>query len=53
MTISTVRQDDGFVKVTPTSTESGMIELSLSEQKNASDNQGVVRIREDGRVFLN
>jgi hypothetical protein len=53
VSISTVRQDNGFVKLTPTSTESGMIELSLSEQRNANDKQGVVRIREDGKVFLN
>ncbi|MGH8002880.1 MAG: hypothetical protein ACREPR_26465 [Brasilonema sp.] len=53
VTISTVRQDNGFVKVTPTSTKSGLIELSLDEQRNTSDKQGVVRIQEDGKVFLN
>ncbi|MBW4634286.1 MAG: hypothetical protein KME30_20955 [Iphinoe sp. HA4291-MV1] len=53
VTISTVRQDNGFVKVTPTSTKSGLIELSLNEQRNADNNQGVVRIQEDGKVFLN
>ncbi|NMG08448.1 hypothetical protein [Brasilonema sp. UFV-L1] len=53
VTISTVRQDNGFVKVTPTSTESGLIELSLDEQRRASDKQGVVRIQKDGKVFLN
>ena len=53
VSLSTIRQDNGFVKVTPTSTKPGMIELSLSEQRNANDYQGVVRIREDGKVFLN
>ncbi|WP_017319107.1 hypothetical protein [Mastigocladopsis repens] len=53
VTISTVRQDNGFVKVIPTSTKSGLIEFSLDEQSNVNENQGVVRIQEDGKVFLN
>jgi hypothetical protein len=54
VTITMVRQDKGFLDVMPVSTkESGILELSLDEAKNFDDNQGVVRIQEDGEVFLN
>ncbi|MEC4818829.1 MAG: hypothetical protein SAK29_36975 [Scytonema sp. PMC 1069.18] len=53
VSITTVRLDDGFVQVLPTSTESGVIGFTLDEQRNVDDNQGVIRIQQDGQVFLN
>ena len=54
LTLTMVRQDDGFIKVTPVSTESGMLEISLDEAQKPLDNkQGAVRIQEDGKVFVN
>jgi hypothetical protein len=53
VSITTVRLDNGFVQVVPMSTESGMIGFTLDEQRNVDDNQGVIRIQQDGQVFLN
>ena len=54
LTLTMVRQDDGFIKVTPVSTESGMLEISLDEDRQPlDDKQGAVRIQEDGKVFVN
>lgn len=53
VTITTIRQDNGFLKVMPMSTQSGMIEFSLDEQQNVDNNQGAIRIQQDGQVFLN
>ena len=54
LTLTMVRQDDGFIEVTPVSSESGMLEISLDEEQEPLDeNQGVVRIQEDGKVFVN
>ncbi len=53
VTITTVRQDNGFVQVIPVSTKSGMIEFSLDEQTNPSNEQSVIRIQQSGQVYLN
>ncbi|MFQ4142017.1 hypothetical protein [Chlorogloeopsis sp. ULAP02] len=53
VTITAVRQDQGFLKFTPTESESGLLELSLDEQTTATNNQGAIRIQENGSVFLN
>ncbi|KAF3889041.1 MULTISPECIES: hypothetical protein [Nostocales] len=53
VTITTVRQDNGFVRVIPVSTKSGMIEFSLDEQANPGNEQGVIRIQQSGQVYLN
>jgi hypothetical protein len=54
VTITTVRQDKGLVDVMPISTsQPGMLEVSLNESKQLDDNQGVLRIQRNGRVFLN
>lgn len=54
VTITTVRQDKGLLHVVPTSTsEAGMLEVSLDESKNLDDNLGALRIQRDGKVFLN
>ncbi|MBF2007757.1 MAG: hypothetical protein IGS49_20445 [Chlorogloeopsis fritschii C42_A2020_084] len=53
VTITAVRQDRGFLKFTPTQSESGLLELSLDEQTTATNNQGAIRIQENGSVFLN
>lgn len=53
VTITTVRQDEGLVDVTPVSSEQGVLEVSLNESKNLDDNAGALRIQKDGQVFLN
>ncbi|MEB3218585.1 MAG: hypothetical protein VKN72_20445 [Nostocales cyanobacterium 94392] len=52
-TITLVREDAGWLKVMPISTEDGMLTLSLDEETTLDDNQGVIRIQKDGQVFLN
>ena len=52
-TITVVRQDEGLVKIAPMSPESGMLEIMLDEDTAFNDTQGVLRIQEDGQVFIN
>lgn len=54
VTITTVRQDGGLVDVLPLSTtETGLLEVTLNESKDLDDNAGVLRIQQNGQVFLN
>ena len=54
VTVTMVRQDEGLLDVVPVSTsDTGMLELSLDEARNLDDNQGALRIQRDGQVFLN
>ncbi|WNN89432.1 hypothetical protein [Gloeocapsopsis dulcis] len=55
VTVTFTRQDDGFVEVIPLSvSEDGVLEVGLDEDANPRDrNQGVLRIQQDGQVFLN
>ena len=54
VTITTVRQDGGLLDVSPASTsQPGMLEVSLNESKTLSNNLGALRIQRDGQVFLN
>lgn len=55
--IRMARQDDGFIKMQPKTdnSEVGMLEVSLNEDPDFydDDNLGVIRIEEDGSVYLN
>ncbi|HHP7229529.1 MAG TPA: hypothetical protein ACFCUY_01565 [Xenococcaceae cyanobacterium] len=55
--IRMARQDDGFIKLLPleNNSEAGMLEVSLDEDPDYYDdnNIGVIRIEEDGGVYLN
>lgn len=55
VTITMRRDDGGFIKVIPESktSEEGILSLSLDESKKFGDNQGALRIKKDGQVFLN
>ncbi len=54
VTITAVREDRGLLKFTPvTTTESGVLAVSMDEETRLDDNQGVLRIQRDGQVFLN
>jgi hypothetical protein len=54
VTITAVREDGGLLKFTPvTTTESGVLAVSMDEETRLDDNQGVLRIQRDGQVFLN
>ncbi len=53
VTITMVRQDQGLLKVIPASPQEGMLEVSLQEETTLDDNQGALRIQDDGKVFLN
>ncbi|MEM7714501.1 MAG: hypothetical protein AAF349_13165 [Cyanobacteria bacterium P01_A01_bin.68] len=53
-TITMVREDGGLLQVMPMSTKSDeMLSVTLDEKTNFDNNQGVLRIQEDGQVFLN
>lgn len=49
--IRAARQDDGFIETMPEVNEEGMLELALDEYPER--NVGVVRIEEDGSVYIN
>ena len=55
--IRSARQDDGFIKILPITDEErdGVLEVSLEEDPEFYDdlNIGVIRIEEDGSVYLN
>lgn len=54
VTITMVRQDNGFLEIMPVSTsEPGVLEVSLDEETSFDDNQGVLRIQGNGQVLLN
>ena len=54
VTITMVREDKGLLRVMPMSTEEdGMLTVTLDEETKFDNNQGVLRIQEDGQVFLN
>jgi hypothetical protein len=55
--IRSARQDDGFIKVLPinNTNEAGKLEVTLNEDPEFYDdnNVGVLRIEEDGQVYVN
>lgn len=54
VSITMVRQDDGLLRVIPVSSpQAEMLEISLQEETTLGNNQGVLRIQNDGQVFLN
>ncbi|ACK70375.1 conserved hypothetical protein [Gloeothece citriformis PCC 7424] len=53
VTITVVREDKGLLQVIPLSSDSEMLRLTLEEDPTFDDTQGVIRIQEDGQVFLN
>ncbi|WP_373534789.1 hypothetical protein [Microcoleus sp.] len=54
VTVTMVRVDGGLLKVIPmSSSEEGMLAVSIDETSNFDGNQGVLRIQPDGQVFLN
>ncbi|PSB14185.1 hypothetical protein C7B69_19310 [filamentous cyanobacterium Phorm 46] len=54
VTVTMVRVDGGLLKVKPmSSSEEGMLSVSIDETSNFDGNQGVLRIQADGQVFLN
>lgn len=52
-TITAVRQDEGLLRMAPIRSAEGVLEVSLDEETTLDSNQGVLRIQEDGQVFLN
>jgi hypothetical protein len=47
-------EDGGLLKVIPrSSSDTGMLAVSLDETTNFDDNQGVLRIQKDGQAFFN
>ncbi len=53
ITITAVRQDDGLIQMMPMSAdETGQLEVTLAEETMLDSNQGVLRIQEDGQVFV-
>ncbi|MBE9093317.1 hypothetical protein [Tychonema sp. LEGE 07203] len=54
VTVTMLRVDGGLLKVKPmSSSEKGMLAVSIDETSNFDGNQGVLRIQPDGQVFLN
>lgn len=52
-TITVVRQDEGLLDVSAMESEDGMLQLSLMPEPALDSTQGVIRIQEDGQVFVN
>lgn len=54
ITITAVRQDEGWLKMMPISVdETGQLEVTFEQETTLDSNQGVLRIQEDGQVFVN
>ncbi|MEQ8999303.1 MAG: hypothetical protein RID53_22605 [Coleofasciculus sp. B1-GNL1-01] len=54
ITITAVRQDEGWLQMMPISVdETGQLEVTFEEETTLDSNQGVLRIQEDGQVFVN
>lgn len=54
VTITLVRQDNGFIQIIPaSSSSSGVLDLSLNEAQNLNEQQGTIRIQRNGNVFVN
>lgn len=51
-TITTVRADEGLLQVIPATSQDDVLELSLDEDPNFDDVQGVIRIQPDGEIFV-
>lgn len=52
-TITVTREDNGLLDIIASSSEAGMLEVSLMPEASLDDTQGVIRIQEDGQVFVN
>ena len=52
-TITVTREDNGLLDVMASSSEAGMLEVLLMPEASLDDTQGVIRIQEDGQVFVN
>lgn len=52
-TITVVRQDEGLLDISAVDTDDGMLQLSLMPEPDLDSTQGVIRIQEDGQVFVN
>lgn len=53
VTITTVREDEGLLRLAANTDDQGMLEVMLQEDPTFDDTQGVLRIQEDGQVFVN
>lgn len=54
VTITAVRQDEGWLKMMPISVdETGQLEVMFEQETTLDSNQGVLRIQEDGQVLVN
>jgi hypothetical protein len=53
VTITAVHQDKGLLRITPTASSSGVLELNFNEATDLKNSKGAIRIRENGDVYLN
>jgi hypothetical protein len=54
VTITLYRQDNGLLRITSTSTTgAGVLNVALDETTELGENQGTLRVQQDGQVFLN
>lgn len=53
LTLTAVRLDEGLLDIMVTETDSGTIEFTMDEDLGLDDTQGVIRIQQDGQVFVN
>lgn len=54
VTVTFNRQDDGLLNVIPrTTSKNGVLQVILEEQSRLSDQQGTLRVQDNGQVFLN
>lgn len=53
VTVTFERQDRGLLKVTPTATSAGLLEVILDETTSLDQGKGTIRVEKGGAVFVN
>lgn len=52
-TITAVREDGGLLDIAASSDEANMLDITLNAEPTLDETQGVLRIQQDGQVFVN
>lgn len=52
-TLTAVRQDNGLIDITAAAATPGTVEISITQEFNFDDTQGVITLDANGRIFAN
>lgn len=53
VTLTFVREDGGLLMVSPQAAAEGVLQVTLDESKEFTDDKGTIVVQEDGQVFIN